>query len=163
MKIKKIIPLIMICLFINISGVNAKDKVIKIAIDDWCPYVCNPEEENGKRGYTIDVLKKIFNDAGYEVIIKTFPFTRVLMEIRRGKYDICPAIYKTDAPDFVFSQKHIGISQNVFYVLKGTTWKYTDEKSLYKLKKPLGVIQDYQYDPEYAVTEYAKKRIGLKV
>ena len=153
--------IIMCMLVIGGQRLCAEERVFKIALGDWCPYSCDPEKENGNIGYTAEILTRVFEKAGFNVETELMPFSRILKTVRKGEFTVCPAMFKKNAPDFVFPKNPIGVSTYHFYVTKDTRWRYKGFDSLTELKA-LGLIQNYSYevlDPDIArfLNEYPAK------
>ncbi len=115
-------------------------QVLKLASDDWCPYVC---VENGHiaSGFLVDLASEAMGISGYKVEPTLLPFTRAINETASGDiqgvlsppYDarlrISPAIIYT---------------RSCFYTLNNQNWTYRGLSTLQNVT--LGVIPDYNYD-----------------
>lgn len=132
-------------LFSSVGLVLGEDRVLKIARDDWCPYSCDPEFEGGKEGYISDILKAVFGADGFRIESQQMPYSRLLNEVRVGRYNVLTGMYKIDSEDYVFPVKALGASKYSFYVLKGNEWRYDGPDSLLELSD-IGLVQDYAYD-----------------
>ena len=119
-------------------GISEK---MTIAADPWLPFT--GEQKEGKQGYLIEIAKAIFEPLGIEVDYQTMPWARSIEEGRKGTIQAIAGAYKTDAPDFIFSQKPQGHLKECFYVLKGNRWRYQDLPSLESIS--LGVVNGYSY------------------
>jgi polar amino acid transport system substrate-binding protein len=117
---------------------------ITIVADSWCPFTCDPGTPNP--GYMIEIAQETFKKAGHTVVYKNVDWHNAVIEARKGKYTAIAGGYKSDAPDFVYPDKSLGTSQNIFFVKKGTAWKYSGVESLKKMK--LGVAQGYSYSDD---------------
>ena len=120
------------------------NKVITLRADPSCPSNCEPS--NDRPGYDIEIAKKIFGDAGYEVDYKALSWSRTVVEVRNGTFDAFVAGIKDDAPDFLFPQEPAGMLINACVSRKGAGWKWDGVQSL--SNKVLGIIPSYQYWPE---------------
>ena len=129
---------IIILLFCR-SIVKADD--LTIVADEWYPY--NGKEVADDVGYGVEIVKNIFEKAGHTILYKVVPWNRAIMESREGKYNGIIGAFKYDAPDFIFPEEELGISETSFFVKKGTTWKYTGLESL--LSVQIGIVKDYSY------------------
>jgi polar amino acid transport system substrate-binding protein len=74
---------------------------------------------------------------------KVVPWKRAIVEARKGNYNAIIGAFKEDAPDFVFPEEEFGMSRFAFFVKKGTKYKYSELKSLLKMK--IGLIKGYSY------------------
>ncbi|HVN70601.1 MAG TPA: transporter substrate-binding domain-containing protein [Desulfomonilia bacterium] len=127
---------------------------ITIVADSWCPFTCEPGSESP--GYMIEIAEHVFKKAGHTVVYKNVDWKKAIEETRKGKYTAIAGGYKSDSPDFVFPDKAQGVSQNVFFVKKGTAWKYTGIESLKKIK--LGIVLDYSYSDQ--INKYISENKG---
>lgn len=132
----------------------ARAETITLVADSWCPYNCAPEDEHP--GFIIEIAKQAFAKHGIEVQYSVLPWTRAIEETRLGKYTAIVAASRDDAPDFVYPKVPQGWMRNMFYVKKGSTWRYSGIKSLNGIS--LGTIADYSYNPE--IDGYIAKHRG---
>ncbi|SLM31960.1 ABC transporter, periplasmic domain [Desulfamplus magnetovallimortis] len=116
-------------------------ETITIVADRWCPYNCKPDSD--RPGYGIEAAKIIFERAGHTVDYSVVPWARALKHTSDGKYNAVIGAFIEDAPDFIFPENEIGVSQISFFVKKGNPWKYTGIESLESIKA--GIILDYSY------------------
>lgn len=138
------------CLFVFFSvGVHAD--TITIKSDEWCPFNCEPGSDSP--GYMIEVARIIFQKAGHTLIYENMPWSRSIVQARKGNIDAIPGATKGEVPDFIFPEEEFGASMTYFFVKKGNPWKYTDVNSLAQVR--IGVQEDYEYGP--VVDEYIEK------
>lgn len=138
-----------------ICGTSAMADEISVAADEWMPY--NGRPDSAEPGYTIEISKYIFESAGHKLIYQVIPWSRALEETREGKYNAVVGALKGDAPDFIFPEEEIGVSQTAFFVKKGSTWKYTGLESLRTVQ--IGLIKNYSYGEELDRFFRAKENI----
>lgn len=62
----------------------ADKKTIKIASIDWCPQLC-PERE--QQGYVTDIVREVFTESDYDLVIDFFPWPRAIKVVRNGEYE----------------------------------------------------------------------------
>jgi polar amino acid transport system substrate-binding protein len=136
---------------ILLTAVTSSADTISIVADEWCPYNCAPESD--KPGYMIEIAVTVFQKSGHTVDYKTINWSRAIDKTRKGKYTAIVGAAKGDAPDFIFPDQEQGVTRSTFFVIKGTSWKYSGIDSLGKIK--LGVIQDYDYGQ--GINLYLKK------
>ncbi|HVN71277.1 MAG TPA: transporter substrate-binding domain-containing protein [Desulfomonilia bacterium] len=139
MKVKCFLSLFFFICIIYALPVSA-DQIVVIA-DPWCPFTCEPGSADP--GYMIEIAQAVFTKSGHTVVYKNLEWKKAIEETRKGKYTAIVGGIKSDAPDFIYPDKSEGTSQNVFFIKKGTSWKYNGIDSLKKVK--LGVIQGYSY------------------
>lgn len=133
-----------ILLLILLTPFSASADTITLVADIWCPYNCDPADANP--GILIEVAKYGLEKAGHKVEYSNVPWARAIEDSRSGKYTGIVGAYKDDAPDFVYPDKGIMVSNNDFFVKKGSTWKFNGIESLKTIS--LGTIRDYSYGEE---------------
>lgn len=114
-------------LFLLLHVQTAQAETIKVAAIDWCPQICNDKDNPG---YTVDLIKKIFQDSKYTLKIDIFPWTRAIKYVSEGKYDALLAPAKKEAPHLIFPNFPVGFQQMCFFTDAKNTWKYKNEQSL---------------------------------
>ena len=157
MKDRFILSLIILTISIFTLFINhavAEFKTISIGADVWYPY--NGISKSSELGFMIDIAVEVFKEKGYSVDYKNLPWNRAKDECRKGKMDAVVGAYKDDVPDFIFPEIEQGVSKTVFWVKKGSTWRYDGIRSLEEIK--VGVIADYLYGDEF--DNYVKKYNG---
>lgn len=133
----------------------AKADKITIVADNWYPY--NGTPNTAELGYGIDIVKSIFEAAGHVVIYKVMPWNRAIVKTRIGKYNAVIGVFKQEAPDFIFPEEELGVSEEAFFIKKGSKWKYKNLTSL--LDAQVGLIKDYSYATELDAFFKANKKI----
>ncbi|GAB6096989.1 transporter substrate-binding domain-containing protein [Desulfatiferula olefinivorans] len=101
----------------------------------------------------IDIAVEVFGEKGYVIEYTNKPWNRAISECREGKIDAIVGAFVADVPDFVFPEIEQGVSRTLFWVKKGSQWKYDGINSLGNF--PIGVIADYSYGEEF--DNYVKK------
>lgn len=146
-SLKKIAGMTAFSLTIVFSPLHLFSDTLKIATDEWCPYDCIPEQNNGKVGYLGDLLVETMKARGHNVEFVKVNYARGLELVREGKLDGTMACFREEAPDFIFPDFPLGKSNSTFFSLKNSSWKYTGAESL-KEAKMIGIIDGYDYvDP----------------
>jgi len=144
---KSIIILLSLTLF---SQVLWADDIV-ITADPWCPYLCEPESD--MPGFMVEIAQQVFKKAGHNLIYKHEPWARALRNSRMGTNNGSIGAYKSDAPDHIFTAEELGVSTTLFFIKKGTAWRYNSTVSLEKIT--IGVIRGYSYGGE--LDAYVKK------
>ncbi len=134
----------MIVLFGILGPGTASADQITIVGDAWCPYNCEPG--SASPGYMIEIAQQVFRKAGYTVVYRNVEWTKAVEETRKGTYTAIVGGARSDSPDFVFPDRALGKSHTIFFVKKGTAWKYSGMDSLRKIR--LGVADGYSYNDE---------------
>ncbi len=114
-------------LFLLLHVQTAQAETVKVAAIDWCPQICNDRDNPG---YTVDLIKKIFQGSEYTLEIDIFPWSRAIRYVSEGKYDALLAPAKKEAPNLVFPNFPVGFQQMCFFTDTKNTWKYKNEQSL---------------------------------
>ncbi|MFZ5569783.1 MAG: substrate-binding periplasmic protein [Thermodesulfobacteriota bacterium] len=143
------ILLLSLCLGVPVPDGHA-DQIV-IVSDDWCPINCDPGTQ--APGFMVEFAKIIFAKAGHSVEYKQVPWTRAVMEARKGNYHGIIGAYRGDAPDFIFPENEQAVIGNSFFVLRDSTWTYTGLPSLDRVK--IGLILGYDYGEE--IDQYTQK------
>ncbi|WP_108652002.1 substrate-binding periplasmic protein [Dongshaea marina] len=141
MNLAKLVPLLMTLWAFPMCCTAA---TITVVADRWEPY--NGEPKSSRPGYAIEIVEKIFQSAGHEISYSLLPWKRAIQLTRQGRYNAIIGSYKEDAPDFIFPEEEIGISDNAFFVRKGEPWRYQGLESL--KGKTIGLIMGYNYGQE---------------
>jgi len=129
--------LIQVIFFVFISITTTYANTIKIAAIDWCPQICLDVD---KPGYTVDLIKEVFKDSKYTLVIDVFPWTRAIQLVSNGHYDALLAPAKKEAPNLIFPDIAVGYQQMCFFTDKKNTWLYTGENSLKDMQ--IGIAND---------------------
>ncbi len=124
-----------------IAAPHARAAELIFVSDQWCPYNCGPD--SGKPGYVIEIATEILVPAGYSVRYLNVPWARALKGLAAGRYHGAPAAFKRPDRDFIYPRETVGVSVTGFVTDKGSTWTYTDLKSLAGIKT--GIIKGYAY------------------
>ncbi|CUI02811.1 ABC-type amino acid transport/signal transduction system [Janthinobacterium sp. CG23_2] len=118
----------------------AASGVIRMASDDWCPYVCATD---GKLtgGYLVDATLQAMGAAGYTVDPILMPLNRAMRETRTGDIE---GVYAPPVDARLRLSAPIAYSRACFYTRASEKWAYRDQRSLAGIT--VGVIADYGYD-----------------
>ncbi len=122
------------------SGLCAQDAKLTVSADSWMPY--NGDPKDAMPGYMIECLQEIFGKDNVFYTIK--PWTRSVLESRKGKVGSIVGATHGDAPDFIFPKEAFGKLVTKVYVKSDSSFKYEGIKSFDEVK--LGVIDGYSYE-----------------
>lgn len=117
-------------------------RTLVIAADIWCPVNCDPA--GSEQGLAIEMAREIFEPQGYSLTYKILPWTRAILEAKRGRVDIIPGGAKEETEGLLLGQQKIFDSETSIYALALSSFKYAGLASLQK--KHIGTIQGYTYD-----------------
>jgi len=124
-------------------------QTIKIAAIDWCPQIC---VDTAKAGYTIELVKKVFENSEYQLEIDIFPWSRAIKYVSSGKYDALLAPAKKEAPHLVFPRFGVGLQRMCFFNSITDPWVFDGEQSL--KNKQIGIAFDTSIEE---LNQYIKK------
>lgn len=133
--------LLLVLLVVGLGSFASAETIVLVA-DAWPPY--NNAEDDPQKGYIVDIAEAIFNKHGHEVVYKILPWKVAVEETRKGTYDGLIGADSEDGAGFVFPEQEIGSYQIAFFVKKGNPWRFSDTRSLEKIK--LGVAEGYGYN-----------------
>ena len=149
----KKVSLVLAGIFLLSTMISAD--VISIRADSWEPH--NGEPGAAKPGYIIEIVSKIFKDAGHSIDYQIMPWNRALTSVHDGKFNAVVGTDQKESPDFIFPTEAQGVFQMGFFVSADNSWKYNGLSSLNG--KTLGVINEYSYGVE--IDKYIKKGVYI--
>lgn len=118
---------ICIGLMLVAKGAAADRIPINIAAIDWCPQICPQDKDPG---YIIDIVNDVFKSSPYEPMIRIYPWSRAIQNVRYGRAHALLSPAKAEAPDLVYPKQEIGVQSMCFFVLKDSPWQYEGLRSL---------------------------------
>lgn len=134
----------------------AADDTIRLASDDWCPFVC-AKGNKIDNGYLVDVVARIFGAAHVQVQPVLMPFNRALRETDSSTIQ---GVYAPPIDERLRISVPIDYSRSCFYTLNNSKWTYQGLKSLRSVT--LGAIEEYTYDDGPADSYIAGNRDAPK-
>lgn len=122
----------------SLEGVFAKESVLRVRADDWCPYNCHPRSVN--RGHLIELLDGWAAKEKLSVDYQLVPWSRALLDTRAGYNEVIVGVSTADAEGMNMS---IPLAEDkTCFFTAGSKWTYRKPSDLNKLKS-LGMAQDY--------------------
>lgn len=96
-----------ITLLLFSSFVGAEEKVVKVAINNWAPFVSQELENYGPLA---EVSSTAFGRVGYVMVLKFMPWKRAVSDVAEGRYGGLLGAYFTEerAKLFLYSRNIIG-------------------------------------------------------
>ncbi len=150
---KKNIAALIIWLMVAAEG-TAADRTVSIATSEWLPY-CGHFLTN--YGIEPEIVTAAFSRKGYTVTFDFMAWTRVIEEVRDGKYDAATSASFTEerAKEYLYSESYME-SPIVFYRRTGEAieWSRLNDLKSYKI----GVVRGYSYSPEFDKADFLRKR-----
>jgi polar amino acid transport system substrate-binding protein len=135
------------CLFV-VAGLGFatanRAESITIRADPWLPY--NGLGNKPPAGYMIELAQKIARANGHSVNYANMPWDDALADVRKGTYDCVVGAARDDAEDFMFPDVPWGKSQNAFFGMAESPWRFIGMESLDSVR--LAVIESYSYSDE---------------
>jgi len=126
---------------------------IKLASLEWPPYVGT---KLSQYGFTSEIVKEIFNKAGYKVKYNFMPWARVLKCVERGNYDAAyPAYFSKERAEKYAMSEPIAHGPLVLFKRKSDSIKFTKLIDLKPYK--IGVVRGYVNTPEFDNAAYLNK------
>ena len=124
---------------------------IEVRADNWMPYNGDPAAE--RPGYVVELLRAAFpNDT---IHYTTCPWAQACAELAEGKIDAIIGAGPTDSPGAVLPELTIGSMRSVFYIKKGTAWRFKGIESLKSIR--LAAAAGYAYDDGGVLDTYLKQ------
>ncbi|MCS6243158.1 MAG: ABC transporter substrate-binding protein [Opitutus sp.] len=125
--------------------------IIEVRADNWMPYNGDPAAE--RPGYVVELLRAAFpNDT---INYKTCPWAQACAELAEGKIDAILGAGPSDSPGAILPELTIGAMRNIFYVKKGTAWRFKGIESLKSIR--LAAASGYAYDNDGPLDTYLKQ------
>ncbi|TWX70920.1 amino acid ABC transporter substrate-binding protein [Colwellia demingiae] len=146
---KNLIPLslafLVICASILTKPVQAK--VLVVASDEWCPYVC---DNANLPGFLVEIVTEIAAKNSLKVKFALTPLARALDLTEKGKIDIVLGLTPQHVSDFQLQKSHLSFGglYNDFYVRATDPWRFqsiTDLEGALKNNAVFGTINGYEY------------------
>jgi polar amino acid transport system substrate-binding protein len=104
--------------------VLAAETSLRLATLEYPPYIFATEQ--GAQGLTVDIVKTAFARMGQSIIIEFYPITRGQHRLLNGEADAFFSIKKTPEREqsMLFPQKPLMSQEYVFFVRKGSPWRF---------------------------------------
>jgi polar amino acid transport system substrate-binding protein len=132
----------------------AGDRTVSIATSEWLPY-CGNFLPN--YGIEPEIVTAAYSRKGYTVKFDFMAWTRVLEDVRDGKYDAATSASFTEerAKEYFYSESYMQ-SPIVFYRRTGEAihWNRLEDLKLYKI----GVVRGYSYSPGFDKADFLQKK-----
>lgn len=146
--------LVLIVMFVFISGAAAEEKEVHIACAPWQPYWGEELPNNGILG---EIVNAAYARKGYKTHNYVIPWARVLREVETGRLDATVCAYYTDerAKKYLFSEPVMITGRLAFYKRKGETviWKFLEDLKPYRI----GILRDSAYSEEFDKANFLNK------
>lgn len=101
---------------------GARAEPIRLAIDDWCPYICSAT--GPKRGILVDVVEEAFASQGKQVQFVWLPFAREIIAVRKNQVHGMVGLIKPAAPDLVYPDEPVISTQFCFFTHPSSNWSF---------------------------------------
>ncbi|MGB9795711.1 substrate-binding periplasmic protein [Fervidobacterium gondwanense] len=141
----------------NLEGYVLPGNVVEILTIDWMPYEWYDKSKKEWIGIDVDVVKRVFQDLGFQVIFHTFPWTRCIQLMKDKSYDGIMSLRISDErKDFLtFPNEPLSTGLDVLFKLKSSN---IDLSLLEKIPKNLicGYTDGYAYGDWFWNAEFRK-------
>ncbi|WII71244.1 transporter substrate-binding domain-containing protein [Bdellovibrio sp. 22V] len=120
---------------------QVRAETLSFRSDYWCPYVCEPD--SSRPGYMIEILRAVFEKHGHKVEFKLSNWVRAIKDTRSNRVHGLISASQSDAPDFIYPRKSLGVMKAAYFTKKSSSWTYKGRHSLHGRR--IGVINGYTY------------------
>ena len=134
--------------------------VLSIAAVPRSPYY-SPDLEGG--GPFMEVSRRAFEIAGYEVDVRWMPWKRCLQEAKEGRVDVLGmAYYNDDSNNYVlYADEPIGRAETAIFMAIDTNWEYSNLETMKDLRgakqRSLFVSNEFSAIEWSSLTEVAEE------
>lgn len=151
MKLKLLLVIFLLAVgTVQAFAVDApKKKPLTFTADEWCPYIC---DDKSRPGIIFEIIKEVFNNAGYNTEFFIMPWKRSLDEVENGKYNANALVNIAEGEAMLINKEPIAFSMYKYFVRAGDKWRYNGIKSFESIT--LGVQEDIDYG---IITDYVEK------
>lgn len=139
---------------LGLGSAASRAETLVMAADPWCPINCEPGSE--RPGIFVELARAVFAEAGIAIEYRTLNWARALQETRQGHLNAVIGAGLVDAPDFIFTPTPIAHSQQCFYTLHTSRWRFRGLPSLEEQR--LGIVNEYGYGSE--LNSYIARHAG---
>lgn len=122
------------------AGEAWADPPLRLASDDWCPFVCANDGKLGG-GYLVELVAQAMATQGYRIEAVLMPLNRAIAETVSGGVE---GVYAPPIDARLRLSAPIAHSRACFYTRREQSWRYQGMSSLQQ--RTLGIIDDYGYD-----------------
>ena len=113
---------------VNLPKAAANESSIKVAVIDWCPFICPDDPE--RPGMLVEYTRAIFLPSDVSVDFVVHNWSRAIKLAREGKVDALLAPAKDEAPSLKFPDTEIGVQRFCFFSRAEDPWEYQGPDSL---------------------------------
>lgn len=141
------------------KNANATERVITIAGDQWCPYVC---DKDGDHGFSVELVEKVLKQNYLRTKYVNSNFIRLISQIKKGEWDLVTGTDKNFSPGLLISKVPVAYTKWVYITRQDQNWNYNGIKSLKGLR--LGTVAGYIYSKEltnYIVENKDTKKVNI--
>jgi polar amino acid transport system substrate-binding protein len=134
---------------------HADPPLIKLATLNWQPYV---GEELTSGGFTTEIVRLVFETAGYRTEVTYMPWVRVLAEVKKGVFDAMYPAYYSDSrsQDYALSAP---IANGPLVLCKRSD-RRLQYRSLEDLRPyNVGVVRGYVNTTDFDAADFIAKKI----
>lgn len=125
----------------------------------WCPYAC---DATGSRwGFTVEIARAALETMGYQVAYRNLPYDRALFELQTGHIDATIPTYKGEAPDVIYPEHAVSLSEFCFYVANDNPWRYAGLDSLEPIRFVATSGYTYGEEVDAYIAEHLDNRVSL--
>lgn len=125
----------------------------------WCPYAC--DAASPRWGFTVEIARAALETMGYQVVYRNLPYDRALFELQTGHIDATIPTYKGEAPDVIYPEHAVSLSEFCFYVAEDDPWRYDGLESLESIRFVATSGYSYGEEVDAYIAEHLDNRVSL--
>ncbi len=129
----------------TVGVAKPKDESLRFAIYDWCPYVCDSQNSQKRRGVLWDAVNEVAKKLSpLSISFEVLPFNRSLLLAKRGKVSGVVGLYRSKEREKFLQFLPTGILiRSCFFVRADSRWTFQGLESLRTMR--IGHIQSHTY------------------
>jgi polar amino acid transport system substrate-binding protein len=145
--------LFLTCIQIFSNELNTKQTVSLVSLN-WSPYAAKNLKD---QGFTTEILRKIFKNAGYNVKFTFVPWNRALVFCKLGKYDAVFNAYTSKEREEIYAVSDPYLDTELVLCVK-KDFPLNSFNNLQELKKyKIGIVKGYVNSPEFDACNFLHK------
>lgn len=139
---------ILLTIFFSWSASSAAQTSLKIATEEWPPYVYN---QDGKiAGYSVEILNEVFAEMGITATYDQYPWKRAIKLVFEG---IADALFHASPNEerrqyCYYPEEYLAQSRYVFFIRKEDARRLKFDSFDDLLGHKVGITQGYSYTPD---------------
>ena len=142
------------CIQIFSNELNTKPTISLVSLN-WSPYAAKNLKD---QGFTTEILRKIFKNAGYNVKFTFVPWNRALVFCKLGKYDAVFNAYTSKEREEIYAVSDPYLDTELVLCVK-KDFPLNSFSNLLELKEyKIGIVKGYVNSPEFDACSFLQKK-----